>query len=140
MSPRKLVSTLALALSVLIPSVSFAAATPDRAPCLLSGYHVTSVSPYFAEDHFGKASFPRVHGASIYVAAEPGLTAEWLQLRIEQHLAEMRRGSMPDCAFDVGDVRVEVDSAGSGFAVRVISSSTSAAAEILRRARLLVAA
>jgi len=31
---------------------------------------------------------------------------------------------MPDCALDVAPIRVEVDSTGNGFAVRLISSDT----------------
>lgn len=134
----KLVAASALALSALAPSFSFAAQTPKQAPCLLGEYLVTAVSPYLAQDQIGKASFPRVHGASVYVAAEPGLTAEWLKLRVEQHIAVMQRGDMPDCALDVGPMRVEVDSTGNGFAVRLISSDTRSAAQILERARLLV--
>ncbi|MEO8177483.1 MAG: hypothetical protein ABI895_01500 [Deltaproteobacteria bacterium] len=81
-----------------------------------------------------------MHGASIYIAAEPGFTAEWLKLRIEQHVAQMRRGSMPECALDIANLRVEVDSNDNGFAVRLISSDSRAAAEILRRAHPLGAA
>lgn len=45
---------------------------------------------------------------------------------------------MPNCALDVGNLRIQMDSAGAGFAVRVISGDTTARAEILRRVRLLI--
>ena len=145
MSARKFVSVLALALSTLAPSLSFAgeatssaAAPAEATPCLLGEYHVTAVSPYLAPDHIGKLTIPRVRGASVYVAAESGLTAEWLKLRIERHIADMRGGAMPGCALDVRDLRVDVDSTGDGFAVRLISSNAADGAKILSRARALV--
>jgi len=147
MSPRKFVSVFALTLSTLAPSLSFAAAPAATAsavaptetnPCLLGEYHVTSVSPYLAPDHIGKLTIHRVRGANVNVAAEPGLTAEWLKLRIERHLVEMRGGAMPGCVLDLKDLRVDVDSTGDGFAVRLISSNAADGAKILSRARALV--
>jgi hypothetical protein len=57
-----------------------------------------------------------LRGAQIYLAAEPGLTAEWLQLTLERHLGAMKgQPPMPDCAFDVENLRVEVCPLGPDF-------------------------
>jgi len=79
-----------------------------------------------------------LRGAQIYIQAEPGLTAEWLQLTLERHLAAMKgSAAMPNCALGVGHVRVEVVSAGPGFWVRLIGQDKRTAEEVLRRAKLL---
>jgi hypothetical protein len=96
------------------------------------------ISAPVADAPICKDEFPSRAGASIYVAAKPGLTAEWLQLRIEK-ISQRCVGSMPNCALDVANLRVKMDS-GAGFAVRMISRDTAEAAEILRRARSLVEA
>jgi hypothetical protein len=49
----------------------------------------------------------------------------------------MQSTSMKDCALDVNDVKVRVDPAGTGFAVKLIARDASQAEEVLRRARLL---
>lgn len=63
--------------------------------------------------------------------------AEWLQLSIQRHVAQMGSG-MPNCAFDAKDVRVSVESGGTGFAVKITGKDTTQAKEILSRAQLLV--
>ncbi len=45
---------------------------------------------------------------------------------------------MKDCALSANDVRVEIDSAGAGFSVRLIARDANRAEEVLRRARLLL--
>ena len=69
----------------------------------------------------------RLAGAEVFVQAEPGLTAQWLQLTVEQHLGRMKGMHMGDCALDLSGVRVQVDSAGPGFAVKIIANSASQA-------------
>jgi hypothetical protein len=80
----------------------------------------------------------RLAGARVNVRAEPGLTAQWLQLTIEQHLAQMQGSSMAGCPLDLDNVRVDVDSAGAGFAVNIIAKNPAQAKEVLHRAQLLI--
>ncbi|HVZ32396.1 MAG TPA: hypothetical protein VG963_08220 [Polyangiaceae bacterium] len=140
MFSRKFALVCALATGLMGPGMAVAASPANGAPCLLSEYQVTSVAPYRTEEHVGKASFPALRGATVSVAAQPGLTAEWLQLRLEHHLEEMKNADMPSCALDLNRVRVEVSSVGDGFAVRLITNDRAEAAEVLRRAQLLVGA
>ena len=142
MSTLKLLAVAALAASTLVSTVSLAAAAEpaNRPPCVLNEYHVTSVTPYRVDEAIGRSRVPHVRGALVFVQAQPGLTAEWLQLQLQQHLQTMRTADMKDCAFDLKDVRVEVSSAGTGFAVKVIATDAAKSQEVLRRARLLVGA
>jgi hypothetical protein len=134
----KLVPALALALASLAPTASFAQAQ-EGAPCILREHRVTTVVPYRTAEQLGKAAVQRLRGASVFVQAEPGLTAEWLQLKLQRHLTAMRSSDMRDCAFDIENVRVDVDSGGTGFWVRLIAPDTERGEEVLRRARLLLA-
>lgn len=137
MSKQKLLPVLAILGATLFPSVSFADAS-HRAPCILREHHVTSVTPYKVMKQEGRVAVQQLQGAQVFVQAEPGLTAEWLQLTLTQHLAAMRGSTMmKDCAFDLDGVRVQVDPAGTGFAVKLIARDANQAAEVLRRAELL---
>src|SRR5258707_1868555 len=115
MSIRTFVASAALAAATAVPTISHAG-TASRAPCILDEHHVVSVVPYQVEEHFGKHVAQRLRGAQIFIQAEPGLTAEWLQLNLERHITAMQGpAAMLDCAFDLSNVRVDVTSAGSGF-------------------------
>ena len=129
-------------------SLVLAAATANSVPagdptsaaiCVLKTHRVLSVTPYFEDVHMGSgATTQRLRGASLFVLAEPGLTAEWLRLTLQRHLAEMRTTTMRDCPLEVKDVTVTVESAGPGFAVKLIARDADQADEILRRAQLLI--
>jgi len=139
---RKLLGALLIASTSLAPVTALAvpsARPTSSANCVLKAHHVISVTPYFEDEHMGSASptVQRLRGASFFVKAEPGLTAEWLQLTLYRHLAEMHGGAMQDCPFDVKDVAVTVESAGAGFLVKIISRDAGKADEVLRRAKLL---
>lgn len=134
---RKILPVLGLLASFLVPATSFAQ-SPARAPCILREHHLGSVTPYQVEEHVGKATIRRLRGASVFVQAEPGLTAEWLQLTLTRHITAMRGATMADCAFDVDDVTVQVDSAGTGFSVKIVARDSDKAEEVLRRVRLLL--
>jgi hypothetical protein len=138
MFARKLIAISALAVTTIVPTFAFAA-SPDAAPCILRDHRVTGVKPYKVTEHAGRASTQRLRGAEVFVQAEKGLTAEWLQLALTRHLAEMQGpAGMRDCAFDVNDVTLRVDSAGTGFSVKIIAKESGKAAEVLRRAQLLL--
>ena len=140
MSHRKLIPVFAVLFAVVavsVPATSFAGTTPSE-DCLLREHRITSVTPYRVEERIGKSAILRLRGAEVFVQAERGLTAEWLQLKLARHVAQMRGpAAMADCAFDVDDVAVGVESGGTGFRVRIIARDTDKAEEVLRRARLL---
>ena len=128
------ISGLLLALSA--PAVSFAA--PTGGHCALREHHVTAVKPYKDRQQVGRAgAIERLRGAELFVQAEPGLTAEWLQLELSRHIAMMKRGSgMKDCPLD--NVQVRVDSAGTGFSVKLIARDADQANQVLSSARILL--
>lgn len=83
-------------------------------------------------------------GAVVTVRAVPGLTAEWLQRVVNCHLArDASLGhvvpEMPDCPLVPKDVSATVTSTGTGFAVEIRTDNSDAAADVLARARRLVA-
>lgn len=103
--------------------------------------YIASVEPYKVSRTVGKHTLTFVQGATIRLRAAPGLTAEWLQQYVNQHLAKM--GSMPPanmgwCPLTVAGASASVASTGDGFAVTVFSSDRDSAQEILRRAEQLV--
>jgi hypothetical protein len=137
MSIRKLIIALTLGATSLVPVIASAAETPVKEHCILLNHRVTSVKPYQVIEHQGRGSTQRLAGAEVFVQAEQGLTAEWFQLSVERHLAQMQGKHMGDCALDLDGVRVHVDSAGSGFAVKIVAKNPTQAKEVLRRAELL---
>ena len=134
---RKIVTSLALVAATAAPALAHA--TPNAGPpCILRDHTVVSVTPYKEDVRFGRNVYPQLRGAQVYIQAEPGLTAEWLQLTLQRHLAEMKGpAAMPDCAFDLDNVRVDVLPSGAGFWVRLIAPDTKTGEEVLRRAQLL---
>lgn len=137
MFARKFMIAAVLGMTSLVPTLAFAG-TPTKAPCALAGHRVTAVTAYRQIEHSGRGSTERLAGAQVFVQAEPGLTAEWLRLTLERHLSGMQGGSMADCPLDMKGVRIQVDSAGAGFAVKIIANSSGQAKEVLRRAELLL--
>ncbi|WP_394843475.1 hypothetical protein LZC95_41315 [Pendulispora brunnea] len=136
MFARKALTVLVLAGSVLgIPTVSLAATAATSPSCELRERHVVSVEPYRPEEHVGRATFPVLRGARLYVQAEPGLTAEWLRHSLARHIAAQQSS---DCALDVDGLKVDVQSAGPGFWVTLSAPESKTGEEILRRARRLV--
>ena len=120
-----------------VPAVRATAPDDKPPPCVFTAYVVTSVTPHYEIDRASKIEVRRMRGAEIYVQAEFGLTAEWLRLQIQRHLAAMKPSSMPDCALDAGTSDVAVESRGAGFLITVRSPDERVANEVLRRARLL---
>lgn len=143
MLTRKFLGTVLVVATTFAPMTAMADTRPAAAtaaaaaPCQLKTHRATSVTPYRVNEPLGKTTVSRLRGANVYVQAEPGLTKEWLQLTLTRHLNEMRGTTMKDCPLDLDDVTISVDSAGPGFAVRIIARDTAKAEEVLRRARLL---
>jgi hypothetical protein len=108
-----------------------AAASADRCP--IGGvYRVTSVTPDQHREQGYAPEVVRLRGADIVVAAQPGLTREWLQRSVERGVAT------GDCNFGARDLKVSVVSAGDTFEVRLTTADERAAREVLRRAQQLV--
>jgi hypothetical protein len=106
--------------------------------CVISEYAVTWVSPFRVNERFDKQGpVSRVGGAEFYVTAQPGLTGEWLQLRLDRRIAQRRDATVSDCPLDVEGVRADVVSAGPGFTVRLTAPSVKSAQEVIRRAERL---
>ncbi|HEV8247589.1 MAG TPA: hypothetical protein VGP93_17560 [Polyangiaceae bacterium] len=115
-----------------------AAPSAKAEKCVIKSHSVTAVSPYYQEQRLGRATTRRLAGALIRVQAEPGLTAEWLRLSTERHLAAMNAGAaMKDCPLAARGIVLKVESSGNGFAIIISASDTKTASEVLRRARLL---
>jgi hypothetical protein len=137
MLARKIILAAVLAAAAAVPAVGEAAPNSSP-PCILSEHKILSVLPYKVDEHIGKNVIQRVRGAQVYLQAEPGLTPEWLQLTFERHFVAMKGSAMPDCAFGVEKVRVDVSSIGPGFWVRLVAPDAKSGEEVLRRAELLV--
>ena len=134
---KKVLAAVILAAAALAPAASLAAPAREP-PCILRSHHVTSVTPYRIQQHAGRGVTSQLAGAQVFVQAEPGLTPEWLELQLARHIiAMMGPPGMANCALGVKDVSVKVDSAGTGFAVKLIARNASQAEEVLRRAQLL---
>lgn len=116
----------------------------ERSPanCSLREHHIVSVKPYHTPERVRKGGGSlRLRGAQLFVEAEPGLTAEWLQLTLERDIARLRQApDTADCVLAVEGVHVRVGSGGNGFYVWIAAGERQKAEEILRRAKLLLRA
>jgi|SRR6185369_1547683 len=136
MFAKRIAAVVLMAASTL-SAVAVAAPSGAHPNCILAQHRVTQVQPLHVSERYGRGTVERLAGARVFVQAEPGLTAEWLQLSLQRHLAGMN-GSMANCALDAKDVQVKVVSAGPGFSVQITGKSAAQGQEILRRAQLLV--
>jgi len=137
MFAKRIAAVVLMAASTL-SAVAVAAPSGAQSPnCILAQHRVTQVKPLHVSERYGRGTVERLAGAQVFVQAEPGLTAEWLQLTLQRHMTAMN-GSMANCALDAKDVAVKVVSAGSGFSVQITGKSAAQGQEILRRAQLLL--
>jgi hypothetical protein len=106
--------------------------------CAFEGRQVTHVKPLYEKEQLGKATLKKLRGAIVYVQAERGLTAEWLGLNIQRHVALMRgSASMPGCPLDFDKLSVTVKPTKTGYAVVLAVKDRAQAAELLERARAI---
>lgn len=115
-------------------SAAPAAATAER--CVFQEYAPVSVAPFHQEENYGLGTHTRLGGAQVYVPARPGLTAEWLTLRVQRELA--RRSAADECGPSVRDVKVSAVSAGGGFWVVLSAKNERDARTLLKWARGIV--
>jgi hypothetical protein len=130
---RGLISGVALLLAT-VTSAGAAEPMPgaaEAASCGL-GSVAYSVKPLYIHEDAGYTAFDRFAGAEVFVPAQPGLTAEWLNRALSSEVVS------GECNFGVADVDVEVLSAGGGFSVRLSSHDGKGAGEILRRAQQML--
>ena len=130
---KNLIATAAFGALLSLAPASHADSRQTSSACVLSQHKVLSVVPYKTERTTGHAAFHVLSGASVYVQAEPGLTAEFLRLQFMQHAPDAQ-----SCVLGVTGVSVRVESAGAGFWVNLVASDSAGAQEVLRRAKLLV--
>jgi hypothetical protein len=136
-----------IAMSVAVPALLLAASAAQARgngaeQCVFEKYAVSSVAPFRTEDNYGYGTYTRLRGAQLYVPAREGLTAEWLQLTIQQALAKQSgvANGANSCQPTVPNVQVQVVSAGGGFWVQLGAADERSAEALLRWAKTIVPA
>lgn len=99
----------------------------------LIGHCVVSVTPRWVEESNGKRT-RYLSGVDVRVAAEPGMTAEYLTVEAQRAAAGP---STAGSVFGVEGSRIEVRSTGDGFVFHLTASDTKRAEELVRRAHSL---
>ncbi len=138
MLSRTIVSVLALSSTLGVASLAGAdagavASTNACASPFNSPEDITSISPYKVTRTNLRQSSTRLEGAVVTVAAQPGLTREWLQRQVSDPAA----AAQPGCPLAVKGASARVTSTGDGFAITVSSTDRDSAREIFRRAEAL---
>jgi hypothetical protein len=130
--------------SIFAVAVSAAATSASAAPapkrCLLNGYSMLQVAPLKIDENYGYGGYTVLKGAQMYVAAKPGLTAEWLTLQVQRELASLQAGSDPLCQPTVKNVEVAVAPAGGGFWVFLQAPDAKSGQQLFRWTKANVAA
>jgi hypothetical protein len=125
---RTLIGAVAL---VLVTATSAGAADASR--CALRGKEFTgAVKPLYNYEDAGYTAFRQFIGAEVFVPAQPGLTAEWLDRVLTSQIAG------GTCQFGAPKVDVQVLSDGGGFSVRLSGTDEKSAAAILRHAQQML--
>jgi|SRR5215471_1153308 len=133
MLTRSIVALLTFSVCSALPAISTAEGTPPQ--CTLAERRVLAVEPYRIDTRVGYGDVYETRGAQLYIQAEPGLTAAWLQLVLRRDLAAAGASS---CALLSGDTRIEVVSVGPGYWVQLIASDAKSGEALLGRARQLL--
>jgi len=135
MLSRTIVSVLAFAVAVGVTPIAGATmGVSTGSPCASPFENVTSVTPYKVTQTNLRRSSTRLEGAVVNVAAQPGLTREWLQRQVSAAPVSDEQSS---CPLAVDGATARVTSTGDGFAITVSSPNRDGAKEILRRAQAL---
>jgi hypothetical protein len=106
----------------------------DPATCELDRYAPVTVRPHYENEVSWSEGFDsarQLRGADVFVAARPGLTAEWLW-----HELGARPGDARSCATGVAGAEISVTSGGSGFVVTIRGGDEDSGQQILRLARV----
>jgi hypothetical protein len=100
--------------------------------------YVANVTPYKVIT-IDKRRRTKLEGATVQVLAAPGVTGEWLQGLVDDHMG--RNASPSDASWDplaLGGITAQVEPHGDDFAITIRSSDHATAEEVLRRADSLV--
>lgn len=130
---HRFIAAACLATAILLPLTAPAQAA---APADTFGGAVVAVREHRSDEHIGKLSVSRLDGATLFVAAEPGLTAEWLQRSFRARLSaalSTSAGSLRASA-----IQVSVRSGGNGFWVTLRADSQRDAPAVLALAQSLL--
>ena len=114
---RRFIAAVALVLAATM-SAGAGAARAGAAAASGGKYFARSVKPFNTTEDAGYSIFTRFRGAEVFVPAQPGVTAEWLDRVLTFQIAA------GECNFGVPKVNVEVLSDGGGFSVRLSSVAT----------------
>ena len=90
------------------------------------------MTPRWVEETNGKRT-RYLAGVDVRVAAEPGMTAEYLT--VEAQRAAAAGPSTAKSVLGVEGARIEVRSTGDGFVFHITAPDTKRAAELVRRAQ-----
>lgn len=101
----------------------------DPAACPLDAYAPATVQPHYDDAVILKTTVHQLHGADVFIPAQPGLTVEWLRHQLQPV-------SAAGCALGVPDAEISVASAGPGFLVTIRARHEDAGREIFRLARV----
>jgi hypothetical protein len=121
------------------PSNADTPSQPNGTQCTLAQYTITAVEPYRVDLRIARNPVIEVRGAELYIPAQPGLTAEWLQFTLQRDFAKASNGSGENACSFSSKLRVEAVSGGAGFWVRLIAADSTEGANALERARALFA-
>lgn len=114
--------------------VSRAQAEDPNAACFAQ-HQATRALPYQVDRVAGEGTYTALVGARVFVQAEQGLTAEWLDRELLARIAQRQASSA--CPLDVQGVAISVQSGGPGFWVNISAQSEETAKEVLRRSQRL---
>jgi hypothetical protein len=111
---------------------------PQQAPFVRRDC-ITGVEAHRVAEFYDKHRFGRLEGAVLHLRAAPGVTREWLQQVVDDHMrlvSAMGASSMAD-PLAVRGASARVSSTASGFAITIDGKDRDAAKEILRRSEAL---
>jgi hypothetical protein len=107
---------------------------------VLSEYRIMSVTPYLEEQTHLKRTWREQRGAVLRVEPRPGLTAQWLQFRLDRELEAVRQnpGAAAWSPLGVQGARVTVSPASDSFVVTIAAPDRATGEQVLQRANALV--
>jgi len=100
------------------------------AQCILGNHKVQSVKPYKTERQTGKVKYAHLAGADAQIAAEHGLSTEWLRTDLGRRMNE--------CGLDRKDVNVIVSPRASGYSVKFASKDLGDAKSVFEQVKKVV--
>lgn len=104
---------------------------------------IASTQPLKEEFQVGKTKLTRDRGVQLTIRAQPELSGPWLARVATCHVALARSGALPAAENDpqvVAGATVSVEEAYTGYVVSVRVPDQTAAAEVMRRTTLAMAA